>query len=67
MSFSAKTDYIGLGRAGLVLRANSQNASNSVLEIVGSDGSIIGDEITGHIKAPNCEYAISGEVSLNGI
>lgn len=67
MSFAAKTDYLGLARNGLILRANSQNASNSILEIPGADGSILGDVITGHIKSPNCDYAISGTVNLNDI
>ena len=67
MSFAAKEDYVGLGRTGLVLRSNGQNGSNTVLEIPGADGSILGDEITGHIKAPNCEYAISGTLTLNNV
>ena len=67
MSFAAKVDYVGLARAGLALRSNGQNGSNSVLEIPGANGSILGDEITGHIKAPTCEYAISGSVALSGI
>ena len=67
MSFAAKTDYVGLARAGLVLRSNGQNGTNSVLEIPGADGSILGDEITGHVKAPTCEYAITGTASLGGI
>ena len=67
MSFAAKTDYVGLARTGLVLRSNGQNGSNSVLEIPGADGSILGDEITGHIQAPTCEYAINGTATLNNI
>lgn len=67
MSFAAKTDYVGLERTGLVLRSNGQNGSNSVLEIPGADGSIIGDEVYGHIKAPTCEYAISGTSTLSGL
>ena len=67
MSFAAKVDYVGLARTGLALRSNGQNGSNSVLEIPSDDGSILGDEITGHIKAPTCEYAISGTASLSGI
>lgn len=67
MSFAAKVDYVGLARNGLVLRSNGQNASNSVLEIMGADGSIIGDEITGHIKAPTCEYAISATANLGNV
>jgi hypothetical protein len=67
MSFTAKIDYVGIARNGLTLRSNGQNSTNSVLEIPGSDGSIIGDEITGHIKAPTCEYAINGTVALNDI
>ena len=64
MSFATKIDLVGIAREGLTLRSNGQNASNSVLEIPGSDGSILGDEITGHIKAPTCEYAINGNVTL---
>lgn len=67
MSFAAKTDYVGLARTGLALKSNSQNASNSVLEIPGADGSILGDEITGHIKAPTCAYTITGNATLNSI
>ena len=67
MSFAAKTDWVGLTRTGLTLRSNGQNASNSILEIPGADGSIIGDEITGHIKAPTCEYAVTGSATLNNI
>lgn len=67
MSFAAKIDYAGLARTGLALRSNGQNASNSVLEIPGADGSIIGDEITGHIKNPTCGYAITGTAQLSGI
>lgn len=67
MSFAAKVDYVGLARTGLALRSNGQNGSNSVLEIPGADGSILGDEITGHIKAPTCEYAVSAVANLGGI
>lgn len=67
MAFAAKVDYVGLERTGLALRSNGQNASNTVLEIPGADGSILGDEITGHIKNPTCSYALSGEASLNDI
>ena len=67
MSFAAKIDYVGLARTGLVLRSNGQNGSNSVLEIPGADGSILGDEVYGHIKAPTCEYAINGTATLSGI
>lgn len=67
MSFAAKTDYVGLARTGLVLRSNGQNGSNTVLEIPGADGSILGDEITGHVKAPNCEYAINSSLTLNNV
>lgn len=67
MSFAAKTDWVGLSQTGLVLRSNSQNATNTVLEIPGADGSILGDLITGHVKAPTCEYALSGTVNLANI
>lgn len=67
MSFAAKTDYAGLTRAGLVLRSNGQNATNTVLEIPGSDGSILGDIITGHLKNPTCGYAINGTAVLSGL
>lgn len=67
MSFATKIDLVGIAREGLTLRSNGQNASNSVLEIPASDGSILGDEITGHIKAPTCEYAINGNVTLGGL
>lgn len=67
MSFAAKIDYAGLGSTGLVLRSNGQNGTNGVLEIPGSDGSILGDEIYGHIKNPTCEYAISGSTELTGL
>ena len=67
MSFAAKTDLVGLARTGLELRSNGQNGSNSVLQIPGSDGSILGDEIFGHIKAPTCEYAITGSVTLSDL
>lgn len=67
MSFAAKVDYAGLARAGLVLRSNGQNATNTVLEIPGSDGSILGDVITGHVKSPTCGYAVNGTAQLSGI
>lgn len=65
MSFAAKTDLVGIETTGLKLRANGHNASNSVLQIPGADGSIIGDEIYGHIKAPNCEYAITATATID--
>ena len=61
MAFAQKEDYVGLESVAsglLTLRSNGQNKSNSVLEIPGSDGSTLGDEIYGHIAAPTCEYAI---------
>jgi len=67
MSFAAKIDYVGLGSTGLVLRSNGQNGTNGVLEIPGSDGSILGDEIYGHVKNPTCEYAISGTTQLSSL
>ena len=39
----------------------------SKIPIPKSDGSIIGDEIYGHIKAPTCDYAITKSVSLSGL
>lgn len=67
MAFAQKIDYVGLSRTGLTLRSNGQNASNSVLEIPGADGSILGDEITGHIKNPTCGYAITGTAQLSSV
>lgn len=67
MAFAAKLDLVGIETTGLSLRSNGQNASNGVLQIPGADGSILGDEIYGHIKAPNCEYAITGNVTLSNI
>lgn len=67
MAFSQKQDLVGLARAGLTLRSNGHNASNSVLEIPGSNGSILGDEITGHIKNPTCGYAITGTAVLSSV
>ena len=68
MSFAPKTDWIGLGGTeGLVLRSNSENASNTVIPIHGADGTIIGDEQTVVIKNPTCEYAIDGTVNLSAI
>ncbi len=43
MAFAAKTDYVGLASiSGLTLKSNGQNGTNSVLEIPGADGSVIG-------------------------
>lgn len=70
MAFAQKEDYIGLESVAsgtLALRSNGQGKGNSVLEIPGSDGSIIGDEIYGHIAAPTCEYAIVGTGTMSGI
>ena len=70
MAFQSKTDYVGLesvSSGALSLRSNGQNKSNSVLEIPGADGSVLGDEIYGHIAAPTCEYAIVAGGSLSGI
>ena len=67
MAFAEKIDYVGLARTGLALRSNGQNGSNSVLEIPGADGSILGDEIYGHIKNPTCGYAITSALTLSDI
>jgi hypothetical protein len=67
MAFAAKTDLVGIATTGLSIKSNGQNATNSVLQIPGADGSILGDEVYGHVKAPNCEYAITGTVNLTGI
>lgn len=67
MAFANKTDYVGLARTGLTLRSNGQNGSNSVLEIPAADGSILGDEVFGHVKNPTCGYAITGAVTLSNI
>ena len=68
MAFAAKIDYVGLASiSGLTLKSNGQNGTNSVLEIPGADGSIIGEEIYGHVKNPTCGYAITGTASLSGI
>lgn len=65
MSFAAKQDLVGLASSStLVVKSNAQNASNTVLEIVGHDGSIITDNITGEVKAPTCEYVIKGQTTL---
>ena len=65
MSFATKTDYLGLATTGLEIKGNGQNASNGVLQIPGSDGSILGDEVYGHIKAPNCDYCITQTITLS--
>ena len=67
MAFAEKVDYVGLATTGLALRSNGQNGSNSVLEIPGADGSIIGDEVYGHVKNPTCGYAITGALTLGGV
>lgn len=67
MAFAAKVDLVGIATTGLSLRSNGQNATNSVLQIPGADGSILGDEVYGHVKAPNCEYAITGNLTLANI
>lgn len=62
MSFATKTDYVGLSSiTGLKLRSNGQNKSNTVVQIPGSDGSILGDEQTVVVSNPTCEYAINEE------
>jgi len=69
MSFESKTDYCGLTTTctNLVLRANAQNATNQVLQVQGSDGAYLTDEVFGHIKNPNCEYAIIGCGQLSNV
>lgn len=67
MSFATKTDYLGLETTGLAVKSNTQNASNGVLQIPKSDGSIIGDETYGHIKNPSCDYVISRSVTLSSL
>ena len=67
MAFSNKEDLVGLERTGLKLKANAHNSTNSVLQIPGSDGSYLGDEVFGHIAAPNCEYVINGNPSLSDL
>lgn len=69
MAFAEKIDYVGLGLEipSLKLRSNAQNATNTVLEILGSDGSILCDEQSGHVKAPTCGYAVVGEANLSAV
>ena len=70
MAFSPKTDFVGLTNAitsGLELRSNSTNDSQTVLQIPGSDGSIIGDEKTGLIKNPSCEYVFTDICTITEI
>lgn len=63
--FSPKIDLVGIGDdTNLKLRSNTHGQSNSVLQIPKSDGSIIDDEIYGHISAPNCDYAITGSTQF---
>lgn len=64
MAFKEKIDFVGLANNvdNIQLRSNGDNASNQTLEIPKSDGSIIGCEVFGHIKAPTCGYAITGPV-----
>ena len=70
MAFAPKTDFVGLTSiitAGLELRSNSTNDSQTVLQIPGADGSIIGDEKTGLIKNPSCEYIFTGNCMITEI
>lgn len=70
MAFAPKTDFVGLTStitAGLELRSNSTNDSQTVLQIPGADGSIIGDEQTGLIKNPSCEYIFTGNCMISEI
>ena len=64
MSFANKTDFVNIGDDTILqLKANNQNASLTLLQIPGVDGSIIDDIITGRIKNPSCDYAIIGSGS----
>lgn len=66
MSFANKTDYVGLESIeGLQLRSNGQNKSNTVVQIPGSDGSILGDEQTVVVSNPTCEYAITKDTTVD--
>jgi len=65
MSFEAKVDYVGLSQDGLSLKSNAQNASFSLLEIPGSDGSILGDLSSGAIMAPTCGYSVTGSTTIS--
>lgn len=60
MAFEPKTDWLGLATDDLLLKSNSDGASNGNLEIVGKKGDIICNETYGHIKSPTCEYVIKG-------
>lgn len=66
MSFTTKKNYLGIEGMGLSIRSNSQNATNSTLQIPAKDGSILDVVTYGHIKAPTCEYAIVGSGDLMG-
>ena len=71
MAFSSKTDLVGLASVvtanSIKLRSNGENGSNQVLQIHASDGSYLGDEVYGSVKAPNCEYAIVKAGTLAGV
>lgn len=70
MAFAPKTDFVGLTSVitdGLELRSNSSNDSQTILQIPGADGSIIGDEKTGLIKNPSCEYIFTGSCLITEI
>lgn len=69
MSFTAKVDPLGIDGNidGLKCKSYSDGASQQVLQIVGKTGSIIGDEQFGAIKAPSCDYVITGNASLASI
>lgn len=60
MAFEPKTDWLGLADgSNILLKSNSDGASNGNLEIVGKNGDIICNQTYGHIKSPTCEYVIA--------
>lgn len=63
MAFKAKTDHVGLAQTGLEIVANSDGATNQLLEIPGSSGAFLGAEKFGSVKAPHCDYKITQAIA----
>ena len=67
MAFKTKTDYYGLGSAGLTLVGTTENKSESSVTAQGENGFVVAVEGFGVRSAPACEYIFTNNVTLSNI
>ena len=62
-TFTAKTDYFGLGDSPLKIESSDENKSASVAELADECGDVANYNVYGEYAAPSCGYALKASLA----